>query len=122
MSHVRHCVKLGILSYCILAEITRPERMIVVLNKVDSFADQVRQNQIDKIVKRLRKTLENTSFKNCPIVPTAANPQNSTSDVPPLIDDLRKAIFDSIYIPKRNESDPFLFAVDHCFAIKGQGE
>ncbi|CAG2054101.1 unnamed protein product, partial [Timema podura] len=37
--------------------------------------------------------------------------------IPELIEALRKFAF----IPKRHVSSPFLFAVDHCFAIRGQG-
>lgn len=25
------------------------------------------------------------------------------------------------FLPQRNEDEPFLFAVDHCFSIRGQG-
>jgi len=25
------------------------------------------------------------------------------------------------FVPERNESGPFVFSVDHCFGIKGQG-
>jgi selenocysteine-specific elongation factor len=37
------------------------------------------------------------------------------------IDKLYDAIRDSIYIRERKSDAPFVMAVDHCFAIKGQG-
>jgi selenocysteine-specific elongation factor len=31
------------------------------------------------------------------------------------------AIKTSAYLPKRDPSGPFMFSVDHCFSIRGQG-
>lgn len=28
---------------------------------------------------------------------------------------------DNTYLPKRESSGPFIFSVDHCFSIRGQG-
>lgn len=57
--------------------------------------------------------MDNTVFKGCPIVPASA----LNNDIKELTEALEKATF----IPERNAEKPFLFAVDHCFALKGKG-
>jgi selenocysteine-specific elongation factor len=37
--------------------------------------------------------------------------------LPDLIETLQKFAF----VPERHASSPFLFAVDHCFSVRGQG-
>lgn len=122
------------------------DKMLIVLNKLDLVEEGKREAAIDKMTKRLLKTLEPTKFANSPIVAVAANPQELTAQIQPvtdvnqateslslsepvkqansglnvnvLIDRLRQVTF----LPKRvNVNGPFLFAVDHCFTIKGQG-
>ncbi|KAF6027844.1 EEFSEC [Bugula neritina] len=48
--------------------------MIVVLNKVDLLPLEKRASSIEKVTKRMLKTLENTRFSGSPIVAVAANP------------------------------------------------
>jgi selenocysteine-specific elongation factor len=135
------------------------DKMLVVLNKIDLIEPSQRQATIEKMSKRLLKTLESTKFANSPIVAVAANMQqmSGTADsdkenlhskmsemklaanvvqsskettatvaaatanminMDALIETLRNVTF----VPsKRAESGQFLFAVDHCFQIKGQG-
>uniref|UniRef100_A0A915IC53 Tr-type G domain-containing protein n=1 Tax=Romanomermis culicivorax TaxID=13658 RepID=A0A915IC53_ROMCU len=99
----------------ILSEIVCPKHLMIVLNKIDLFEQDQRETLIDKISRKLRKTLESTVFKNAAIVPfSCLNDRN----VPSIID----SIIDQVYFPERSGvNDPFLFAVDHCFGIKGQG-
>ena len=49
------------------------DKMLIVLNKIDLIEESKRQSHIDKMSKRLAKTLENTKFANSPIVAVAAN-------------------------------------------------
>lgn len=122
------------------------DKMLIVLNKLDLVEEAKRPALIDKMSKRLLKTLENTKFANSPIVAVAANPgtgdslnqaiadnlsisddasktatassSSSNLNITNLIDKLREITF----LPSRtNTSGQFLFAVDHCFSIKGQG-
>lgn len=79
------------------------------------------------MTKRLYKVLETTKFANCPVIAVAANPalqdgketcqQNTIFGVDALINKLKELTF----VPNRNPDGPFLFAIDHCFTIKGQG-
>ncbi len=102
----------------------------MALNKIDQIPESERQVKIDKMIKRIRKTLESTKFRDSPIVPVSANLNSSTdmyaSAEPGLADTLNldlllSAISSQVTVPVRSELDPFLCEVDHCFSIKGSG-
>ena len=118
------------------------DKMLIVLNKLDLIEESKRESIIDKMSKRLLKTLENTKFANSPIVAVAANknqaqlPTDDTNkenmekslgnlsldesmlNMDKLIETLKTCTF----LPNRRAcSGSFLFFVDHCFSIKGQG-
>uniref|UniRef100_A0A287CZU2 Eukaryotic elongation factor, selenocysteine-tRNA specific n=1 Tax=Ictidomys tridecemlineatus TaxID=43179 RepID=A0A287CZU2_ICTTR len=100
------------------------EKLVVVLNKIDLLPEGKRQAAIDKMTKKMQKTLESTKFRGAPIIPVAAKPggpeapeTESPQGIPELIELLRS----QISIPTRDPSGPFLMSVDHCFSIKGQG-
>ncbi|TDH14236.1 hypothetical protein EPR50_G00040220 [Perca flavescens] len=107
----------------LIGELTCP-RMVVVLNKVDLLPPNKRQSAIEKMTKRLHKTLESTRFKECPVIAVAAKPGGPEAPdteephgVPELIELLKK----QTYLPKRDPRGDLLMAVDHCFSIRGQG-
>lgn len=90
------------------------DRMIVALNKTDLLDVDKRDKLIEKMTKKISKSLVDTPFKDSPIIPVSA--QSSFN-----ITELVNACLQSAYIPSRNPALPFLFAVDHCFSIRGQG-
>nr|CAD7438167.1 unnamed protein product [Timema bartmani] len=111
----------------VIGEITC-QKMVVVLNKVDLLPEMKRAVLIEKMSKKMKLTLASSIFKDSPIVSIAASPgglEDPTrgssvvlfAGITELIEALRKFAF----IPKRHVSSPFLLAVDHCFAIRGQG-
>ncbi|RDD39170.1 Selenocysteine-specific elongation factor [Trichoplax sp. H2] len=106
----------------IIGEITC-DKMLIVLNKIDLLKPESKLQQIEKMSKRLRKTLQNTKFAEAPMVSVAAVPggaevgQNQSEGIQTLIDFLMNLT----YIPTRSEDGDFIFAVDHCFSIRGQG-
>uniref|UniRef100_A0A3P9P8A2 Selenocysteine-specific elongation factor n=1 Tax=Poecilia reticulata TaxID=8081 RepID=A0A3P9P8A2_POERE len=107
----------------LIGELTCP-RMVVVLNKIDLLPPNKRQSAIEKMTKRLHKTLESTRFKECPVIAVAAKPggpeapePEEPQGVPELIELLKK----QTYLPKRDAEGDLLMAVDHCFSIRGQG-
>uniref|UniRef100_A0A3Q3NG87 Selenocysteine-specific elongation factor n=1 Tax=Mastacembelus armatus TaxID=205130 RepID=A0A3Q3NG87_9TELE len=107
----------------LIGELTCP-RMVVVLNKVDLLPRNKRQSAIEKMTKRLHKTLESTRFKECPVIAVAAKPggpeapdTEEPQGVPELIELLKK----QTYLPQRDPGGELLMAVDHCFSIRGQG-
>lgn len=107
----------------LIGELTCP-RMVVVLNKTDLLPADKRQTTVEKMTKRLHKTLENTRFKDCPVIAVAAKPGGPEAPdteephgVPELIELLKK----QTYLPQRDPGGDLLMAVDHCFSIRGQG-
>ncbi|KAM7402038.1 hypothetical protein PAMP_017309 [Pampus punctatissimus] len=107
----------------LIGELTCP-RMVVVLNKIDLLPANKRQSAIEKMTKRLHKTLEGTRFKECPVIAVAAKPggpeaadTEEPQGVPELIELLKK----QTYLPQRDPGGDLLMAVDHCFSIRGQG-
>ncbi|CAF3418899.1 unnamed protein product [Rotaria socialis] len=97
----------------IIGEITC-DKMLVVLNKIDLIEEDQQQATIDKMTKRLRKTFESTKFPQTPIIPCSAV---SSLNLNELVSTLQQ----HVYIPHRSATGPFIFSVDHCFSIRGQG-
>ena len=97
----------------IIGEITC-KRMIVVLNKIDLIPEVKREQAIEKMSKKIRNTLASTVFAGSPVVAVSAT---SSINLTGLIETLKTSAF----IPNRDQNMPFLFAFDHCFAIKGVG-
>uniref|UniRef100_A0A182WCJ4 Selenocysteine-specific elongation factor n=1 Tax=Anopheles minimus TaxID=112268 RepID=A0A182WCJ4_9DIPT len=98
----------------IIGELTC-RKMIVVLNKIDALRDPIQQK---KTLERLRKgiagVLSKMSFDETPLVAVSAT---TGENIPTLVEAMKSKSF----VPHRNLDLPFMFAVDHCFAIKGQG-
>lgn len=71
-----------------------------------------------QVIKKLRQALKQTLFSESPIIDISANPANGK---PIGITELIEKISTFSFVPQRNDEGPFLFAIDHCFSIKGQG-
>lgn len=98
------------------------KQMLVVLNKIDLIAGDKQKQVIDKMTKKVLNTLKNTKFCDAKVVAIAASPNQGDGLAEPIgINELVSCIKEMTYIPNRNEDKPFVFSVDHCFAIKGQG-
>ncbi|KAG9277142.1 selenocysteine-specific elongation factor [Astyanax mexicanus] len=109
---------------CLLIGQLTCSRMIVILNKIDLLPSDKKQSAIDKMTKRMHKTLENTRFKGCPVIAVAAKPGGP--DAPDTeegqgITELIELLKTQAFLPKRDPSGSLLMAVDHCFSIRGQG-
>ncbi|KAF5296711.1 hypothetical protein FQA39_LY12411 [Lamprigera yunnana] len=102
----------------IIGEITCPH-LIVVLNKIDLLIENDRERCIAKAQRNIKRALHATIFADATIVPISARSRinDSTVGISTLIDILKGKIF----YPQRNIDAPFLFAIDHCFSIKGKG-
>lgn len=109
----------------VVGEVSATKEMLVVLNKTDLLPEATRQQQIEKMKKRLKLTLKGTKFCDSSILATSARPGGTEGDVnsrpPEGIENLAKEITSRVKDLKRSGDGPFLFAVDHCFPIKGQG-
>ncbi|CAI8054509.1 Selenocysteine-specific elongation factor [Geodia barretti] len=107
----------------VIGEITC-SHLMVVLNKTDLTEESKRDAHISKMTKRISKTLESTAFSGALVVPVAAKPGGP--DAPPSqtahgIDNLVQVLSSKVFVPERSASGPFVFSVDHCFPIRGQG-
>ena len=76
------------------------------------------------MVKKISRTLETTRFTGSPIVAVAAKPGGP--DAPDTetamgIDKLIEVLTQHVFIPERDSKGSFIFSVDHCFPIRGQG-
>ncbi|XP_070386403.1 selenocysteine-specific elongation factor isoform X3 [Dermacentor albipictus] len=107
----------------VLGEITC-DHMLLVLNKIDLLPEADRNKQIDKMTKRLKKTLENTKFANAAVIPVAANPGGADHVEPSSalgLTGLVEALCRDARLPERQDKGPLVLSVDHCFLVKGQG-
>lgn len=107
----------------VIGEITC-DHMIVVLNKTDLIEPAKRDSHISKITKKLLLTLEATKFAGAPVVAVAAKPGGPDAPETEQAIDLHilvETLSQHLFVPQRSGEGAFLYAVDHCFPIKGQG-
>lgn len=104
----------------VVGEISPTKDMVVVLNKTDLLPPQSRDAQIEKLSKRVRATMKGTKFSESKIVSTAVGQGQAPQGVDALIESLMGYV-KGIQRPSQGRNLPLLFAVDHCFPIKGQG-
>ncbi|CAM5999690.1 unnamed protein product [Sphagnum balticum] len=97
------------------------DKMIVVLNKCDLIPLDKREVTIEKMSKRILKTLEKTKFASSKIIPVAAKPDSDEQSQPIGLKVLLEALCDEAFVPKRNHVGELMLSVDHCFSIRGQG-
>ncbi|GBG89227.1 hypothetical protein CBR_g48935 [Chara braunii] len=114
----------------VIGEISPCRDMIVALNKVDLLPEAARTQQAERMKKRLRATFQGTKFAGCDMVVVAARPGGPDGEAAGLqtlgMDDLMasmsRAIKDQPPMSTAKDNQlPFLFAIDHCFPIRGQG-
>lgn len=99
------------------------DNLLVVLNKVDLIPQEKQKATIEKMTKRILLTLQKTKFVGSKVIAVAAKPggPDAPDQDPDGVKELMEVMQAFSYIPKRDTSGPFLFAVDHCFSIRGQG-
>ena len=75
------------------------------------------------MIKKLSKTLENTKFAGSPILAVSAKPggPDSPESEPIGTQKLVDLLSSLSYLPNRDASGSLVYAVDHCFSIRGQG-
>ncbi|XP_045614553.2 selenocysteine-specific elongation factor [Procambarus clarkii] len=99
------------------------DHLLVVLNKLDLVSPEKQKSVIEKMTKRILLTLQKTKFANAKVIVVAAKPGGpEVPDVEPIgVKDLIDGLQKFAYVPERDTTGPFLYAVDHCFSIRGQG-
>lgn len=90
--------------------------LVIALNKIDLIKPENKIKAIEKNTKKIRTILQKgTSFNaDISIVPISATSQEN-------LDEFLDILKQHTEIPIRDFRLPFLFVVDHCFQIKGQG-
>ncbi|KAG2430703.1 hypothetical protein HYH02_013699 [Chlamydomonas schloesseri] len=109
---------------CLVVGEVATSRMVVALNKVDQLQpEEERPKLVRRAVKRLGQTFAMTKFTGVTMIPVSAKPGSQADAAPLGIDDLRAALVALVPPAPRPPPAPgsFLFAIDHCFPIKGQG-
>lgn len=101
---------------CLVLSEIMASRMVVVMNKVDLVEESKRMAFLEKMRRRVSKTLATTKFSASPVCFTSANSHLNNG-----IDELVEVLRQSCFRPQRDSGGHFLFALDHCFLIKGQG-
>ena len=120
----------------VIAEMTT-RNLIVVLNKVDLFPKEEREERIRLAEKKMRNALRGTKFENATMVGISAcvggekvaavggvSGESSHLAGTHNMHGLLKVLQSHMRAPNRDvkpSPDRFHFAVDHCFPIKGQG-
>eukprot|EP01039_Chlorochromonas_danica_P003602 gene3602-3945_t len=116
----------------VIGEITT-HSLVIALNKVDLIPEAERQEKIDKVSRRIRKALFGSKFADVKIVPVSAAVGGERvaavgaggaagGSIDSLgIDNLVNQLKEMVRRPNRQLLLPFLFAIDHCFPIKGHG-
>ncbi|XP_063678350.1 selenocysteine-specific elongation factor-like [Bolinopsis microptera] len=97
----------------IIGELTC-DKLLVVLNKTDLIPEDKRADKIAKVRKKISMTLSKTKFKNAEIISCSAAEKEG-------VENLISIISNSVVIGPRDFSGDFVFSVDHCFGVKGQG-
>lgn len=98
-------------------------QMVVVLNKIDLLAPEKKQQTIEKVSKKIQNTLKTMGYSDILIVPVAAKPGGPDMQVSEAVGvtHLMEVLSNRVFMPKRDPGGHFIFAVDHCFSIRGQG-
>ncbi|RKP22899.1 putative selenocysteine-specific elongation factor [Syncephalis pseudoplumigaleata] len=102
----------------VLAQIIgRP--LVIALNKIDLFPEAVRATKTAKIAQAMAKAISPLGFGDVPMVAVSAESNDRTANG---LDQLVHALRAVFPVPTPLDATrPFLFAMDHCFALKGQG-
>jgi len=111
---------------CIVIGEILTDHLVIALNKVDLIPEAQRAQKIEKVANGLKSAFAQTRFKSPVIIPVSARVGGgddvAAADITSLgISELAAALMRFAAVPVRSPKDPFLFAVDHCFPIKGQG-
>ncbi len=103
----------------VIAELTT-DVLVVALNKVDMFERGEEDPAFMAMRQKVAVILSKTKFGKPPLVAVAAHPKSGS---PTGLAALTEQLVASAPLPKRDivAKDRFLFSVDHCFVLKGQG-
>lgn len=113
-----------------VAELTTAH-LVVALNKADLFPEKERAARLAAAKTKVRQRLASTRFAAAPVMGVAAcvGGEKVAADIDLTkvknetigVDELVALLQEKLPPPVRNPKGPFLFAIDHCFALRGRG-
>lgn len=126
---VRKGVQPQTLECLLVAQLAEQQRIVIALNKIDTLPQTTRALAIERAQHELRallsKLFPQLNAEQIAIVPVAVAPAAAADDKeepPPIgLELLVQAIRSRLDAPTRDLSGPFSMAIDHCFAIQGNG-
>ena len=101
---------------CLILSEIMTERLLFLVNKIDLWPEEERQSKFENIKTKLKSAMKHGKFFDSPIVPFSTILNQG-------IEEIKIEIKSLLLLKpvKRNVEAGFVFAVDHCFPIKGQG-
>lgn len=107
---------------CIVLGEIATDRIIVILSKIDLLPEPGRPKLIAKAQKLVKATFQATRFAGCTILPASVKPgegeeQARGQGMDAIVAEIMRLVPSKPWQP----GGAFLFAVDHCFSIRGQG-
>ncbi|PAV83385.1 hypothetical protein WR25_16119 [Diploscapter pachys] len=98
--------------HLLLASFFCPNRLVLIVNKVDL----VERKELEDLTKKLKKSLLTLGISaDSPIIPISLIESNVG------LAEIKEAIRGLVFDPVRKTQDPFLMIIDHCFSVTGQG-
>lgn len=94
--------------------------MVVAVSKVDLLPPEEREERLGRLRRRIHKALATTRFAEAEIVCLSSLTDSVSSAEGGGLRQLVEAIR-SRARPLPRDDGPFLFAIDHCFAVRGHG-
>ncbi|RLN87725.1 hypothetical protein BBJ28_00020061 [Nothophytophthora sp. Chile5] len=109
----------------LLAALAAERRVLVALSKVDLLPDvePERSESIARVTHEIRAFLTRhfPQFRHqdvvVPVIPVSVGSGVDSTGIPELLDALRS----SLHVPQRDATGSFRLAIDHCFAVPGNG-
>lgn len=125
---VRKGVQPQTLECLLVAQLAVQQRIVIALNKIDTLPLATRALAVQRAQDDLRvflgKHFPQLSAEEIAIVPVAVAPAAEAGGEAPQpigLELLVQAIRSRLDTPTRDTSGPFSMAIDHCFAIQGNG-
>lgn len=105
----------------VLLEALRMDRILVLLNKIDQIKEP---EQLSLAIARIRKTIQRNiaiPLENFTFLPVSANDAACRDAIIEALEGMGLVNQPRVSMQEDLSSPSFLMAIDHCFAIKGQG-
>lgn len=101
---------------CLIVAEIMTKRLVFAINKIDLWPELERASKFESFKNKLMAAMKGGKFADSPIVPVSVLMNSGFEELKAKIDEKVTEI-----PVHRDKSGAFVFVVDHCFPIKGQG-